>query len=109
MRLPVGPINRSLQDFARTNPYFNVEVWDAASSRMTVAGRNNRYNTIQIDGAVNNDLFGLAATANYEHLQIAPRACAAHDRHRFQQGIYTFQALDASNKEQDWGVEIGQP
>jgi outer membrane receptor for ferrienterochelin and colicin len=55
-------INRSLQDFARTNPYFNVEVWDAASSRMTVAGRNNRYNTIQIDGAVNNDLFGLADT-----------------------------------------------
>jgi Carboxypeptidase regulatory-like domain/TonB-dependent Receptor Plug Domain len=55
-------VNRSLQDFARTNPYFNVEVWDAASSRMTVAGRNNRYNTIQIDGAVNNDLFGLADT-----------------------------------------------
>ena len=29
---------------------------------MNVAGRNNRYNSIQIDGAVNNDLFGLAAT-----------------------------------------------
>ena len=29
---------------------------------MQVAGRNNRYNNIQIDGAVNNDLFGLAAT-----------------------------------------------
>src|SRR5207302_6662809 len=55
-------VNRSLQDFARTNPYFNVEVWDASSTRMTVAGRNNRYNTIQIDGAVNNDLFGLADT-----------------------------------------------
>jgi hypothetical protein len=27
-----------------------------------VAGRNNRYNNIQIDGAVNNDLFGLAAS-----------------------------------------------
>jgi outer membrane receptor for ferrienterochelin and colicin len=55
-------VNRSLQDFARTNPYFNVEVWDASSTRMTVAGRNNRYNTVQIDGAVNNDLFGLADT-----------------------------------------------
>ncbi len=55
-------VNRSLQDFARTNPYFNVEAWDASSTRMTVAGRNNRYNTIQIDGAVNNDLFGLADT-----------------------------------------------
>ena len=29
---------------------------------MNVAGRNNRYNSIQIDGAVNNDLFGLADT-----------------------------------------------
>jgi hypothetical protein len=55
-------VNRSLQDFARTNPYFTVESWDASSTRMTVAGRNNRYNTIQIDGAVNNDLFGLADT-----------------------------------------------
>src|SRR5262249_4458648 len=27
-----------------------------------VAGRNNRYNNIQIDGAVNNDVFGLAAS-----------------------------------------------
>src|SRR5688500_19495240 len=29
---------------------------------MTVAGKNNRYNSIAIDGAVNNDLFGLADT-----------------------------------------------
>src|SRR5690606_11936356 len=29
---------------------------------VSVAGRNERYNSIQIDGAVNNDLFGLAAT-----------------------------------------------
>src|SRR5204863_7976267 len=55
-------VNRSLQDFARTNPYFNVEVWDQSSTRMTVAGRNNRYNTIQIDGAVNNDLFALSGS-----------------------------------------------
>lgn len=55
-------VNRSLQDFARTNPYFNVDPGDASGTRMTVAGQNNRYNTIQIDGAVNNDLFGLADT-----------------------------------------------
>ncbi|HUP60307.1 MAG TPA: TonB-dependent receptor [Thermoanaerobaculia bacterium] len=55
-------VNRSLQDFARTNPYFNVDPIDATSTRMTVAGKNNRYNTVQIDGAVNNDLFGLADT-----------------------------------------------
>ena len=29
---------------------------------VSVAGRSNRYNNMQIDGAVNNDVFGLAAT-----------------------------------------------
>ena len=33
-----------------------------ADANISVSGKNNRYNTIQIDGAVNNDLFGLAAT-----------------------------------------------
>ncbi len=55
-------VNRSLQDFARTNPYFRVDPSDISSTRINVAGRNNRYNSIQIDGAVNNDLFGLADT-----------------------------------------------
>jgi len=55
-------VNRSLQDFARTNPYFVVDAQDFSSTRVNVAGRNNRYNSIQIDGAVNNDLFGLADT-----------------------------------------------
>ncbi len=55
-------VNRSLQDFARTNPYFRVDPTDTSSTRVNVAGRNNRYNSIQIDGAVNNDLFGLADT-----------------------------------------------
>ncbi|HET9768221.1 MAG TPA: carboxypeptidase regulatory-like domain-containing protein, partial [Thermoanaerobaculia bacterium] len=55
-------VRRQLQDFARMNPYFSVDAQDATASRINVAGRNNRYNTIQIDGAVNNDLFGLADT-----------------------------------------------
>ncbi|MBW3670832.1 MAG: carboxypeptidase regulatory-like domain-containing protein [Acidobacteria bacterium] len=55
-------VNRSIQDFARTNPLFNVAPFDSSATSVSVAGRNNRYNTIQIDGAVNNDLFGLAAT-----------------------------------------------
>src|SRR5688572_23349019 len=53
-------VNRAIQAFARTNPYFQVEAWDDASQRMTVAGRNNRFNNVQIDGAVNNDVFGLS-------------------------------------------------
>ena len=55
-------VNRSLQDFARTNPYFRVDPSDISATRINVAGRNNRYNQIQIDGAVNNDLFGLSDT-----------------------------------------------
>jgi outer membrane receptor protein involved in Fe transport len=55
-------VNRNLQDFARTNPYFSIRASDPSATEMSVAGRNNRYNNIQIDGAVNNDLFGLAAT-----------------------------------------------
>ena len=55
-------VNRSIQDMARINPYFTVDAGDSSATRVTVAGRNNRYNTIQIDGAVNNDLFGLADT-----------------------------------------------
>jgi len=54
-------VNRQLQDFARTNPYFNTSL-TGDGTFMFVAGRNNRYNNIQIDGAVNNDLFGLAAS-----------------------------------------------
>ena len=53
-------VNRQLQDFARTNPYFTTSL-TGNGDFMFVAGRNNRYNTIQLDGAVNNDLFGLSS------------------------------------------------
>ncbi len=52
-------LNRSLNDFARLSPYFNT---DEGQGGLTVAGKNYRYNNIQIDGAVNNDLFGLASS-----------------------------------------------
>ncbi len=55
-------IARGLEDFARTNPFFTVTPDNAEDSRLTVAGRSNRYNNISIDGAVNNDLFGLSAS-----------------------------------------------
>jgi hypothetical protein len=55
-------IRRQFQDFARTSPYVNVSASDSTQSTISVSGKNNRYNTIQIDGAVNNDLFGLAST-----------------------------------------------
>lgn len=44
-------ISRDFADFTKLTPQF---------SGNSVAGRNNRYNSILIDGSVNNDLFGLA-------------------------------------------------
>jgi hypothetical protein len=56
-------ISRSIFDFARTSPFFNTSANSSGDSDMiSVAGRNNRYNNMQIDGAVNNDVFGLAST-----------------------------------------------
>jgi hypothetical protein len=56
-------INRSLQDFARVSPHFVQYAFNADPSALSVAGRNTRYNNLQIDGAVNNDLFSIAASA----------------------------------------------
>ncbi len=50
-------ISRSVSDFTRLVP-------QAASSNggTSFSGTNNRYNSFQVDGVVNNDVFGLAGT-----------------------------------------------
>ncbi len=55
-------VGRGIEDFARTNPFFTITSDGNDPNSISVAGRNSRYNNIQIDGAVNNDLFGLADT-----------------------------------------------
>ena len=50
-------ISRNIADFARLTPQAKVSGDDVVS----ISGQNNRYNAIYIDGAVNNDVFGLAA------------------------------------------------
>src|SRR5215471_5673855 len=56
-------IARSVYDFARTSPHFNVGATSATDdTSVSVAGRNNRYNNMQIDGAVSNDVFGLSTS-----------------------------------------------
>ncbi|HEY7502100.1 MAG TPA: carboxypeptidase regulatory-like domain-containing protein [Vicinamibacterales bacterium] len=55
-------ISRNIVDIARTSPYFNPAGLNEDPLALSVAGRNNRYNNVQIDGAVNNDVFGLAAS-----------------------------------------------
>ncbi|TXF84712.1 TonB-dependent receptor [Neolewinella aurantiaca] len=51
-------LNRSIADFARLNPLAKV---DPDGGSVSIAGQNNRFNSIYIDGAVNNDAFGLSA------------------------------------------------
>lgn len=55
-------VDRGLTDFARTNPFFTISSENEDPDAISVAGRNSRYNSISIDGSVNNDLFGLADT-----------------------------------------------
>jgi len=50
-------INHSVADVARINPFVKVTEGGA----MYFAGSNNRYNSIQIDGAMSNDVFGLTS------------------------------------------------
>src|SRR6478736_4476388 len=51
--------NRNFQDLIATSP----QVVSAPGARqVNIAGANGRYNSIQIDGSVNNDLFGLGST-----------------------------------------------
>src|SRR5437762_10430078 len=54
-RLPT--LSRNFTDFIVTVP----QVVSAGVPGTSLGGQNNRFNNIQIDGGVNNDLFGLAA------------------------------------------------
>ncbi|HUW06777.1 MAG TPA: carboxypeptidase regulatory-like domain-containing protein [Williamwhitmania sp.] len=50
-------ISRSLQDYTRLTPQAVV-----VGGGISIAGSNNRYNNFQIDGTVNNDVFGLSSS-----------------------------------------------
>ncbi len=49
-------VSRSIADFARLTP--EAQLRDDAT--LSIGGQNNRYNAIYVDGAVNNDTFGLS-------------------------------------------------
>ena len=53
-RLP--SLSRNFTDFIQTVP----QVVSANVPGATVGGQNNRFNNVQVDGGVNNDVFGLA-------------------------------------------------
>ena len=58
-------ITRSIADIVRVSPLFNALGGGAGDGQsvVSVAGTSFRYNSLQIDGAANNDLFGLAGSA----------------------------------------------
>src|SRR5690606_22957126 len=59
----IPTINRRFQDFSKLSPQFSgAEAGNFSGSGSIAAGRNNRYNNIQIDGTQYNDLFGLGAS-----------------------------------------------
>jgi hypothetical protein len=57
-RLPT--LNRDFADFVQFTP--QVGIRDGDDGGIVVAGQNNRYNTIQVDGSTVNDRFGLGRT-----------------------------------------------
>ncbi|MGB3800784.1 MAG: carboxypeptidase-like regulatory domain-containing protein, partial [Lewinella sp.] len=54
-------VSRSIADFARLNPLAKIDEGDDGFG-IQIAGQNNRFNAIYIDGAVNNDAFGLSGS-----------------------------------------------
>ncbi|MFN0178467.1 MAG: TonB-dependent receptor domain-containing protein [Gemmatimonadales bacterium] len=55
-RLPL--LGRNFTSLLNINP----QVATTSGGGITIAGQNNRFNNIQIDGGINNDVFGLAAS-----------------------------------------------
>jgi len=53
----IPTLNRSINDYVRLTPQMNVK-----EGGISMSGMNNRYNAISVDGAVNNDVFGLSPT-----------------------------------------------
>lgn len=50
--------NRNFADLMKTNPFVSIR----SGEQVTALGMNNRYNSISIDGARQNDQFGLSST-----------------------------------------------
>lgn len=54
----IPTVSRSLSDYLRYTPQAKI----TGDGGVSIAGQNNRYNAFYIDGAINNDVFGLAAS-----------------------------------------------
>ncbi|BFG70126.1 carboxypeptidase regulatory-like domain-containing protein [Sediminibacterium sp. KACHI17] len=81
-------VGRNIYDYLRAVPQAKL---GASEGAVTIAGQNNRYNSFYVDGAVNNDVFGLSASGtNGGQAAIAPISIDAIDQ--FQVVISPFDA-----------------
>ncbi len=70
--------NRALDDIARLDP--RITVTDQSDGSISVAGQNNRYNNISVDGLSVTDPFGLNANGlGFTGSPISPDTIAAYD------------------------------
>src|SRR5439155_26512057 len=71
-------VGRNITDFLRATPQAKYTSTEGAIS---IAGQNNRYNAFYVDGALNNDVFGLAASGtNGGQANVAPISIDAIDQ-----------------------------
>lgn len=76
-------ISHSIADVTRLNPQVRV----ANTGAMYFAGVNNRYNSFQIDGAMNNDAYGL--TANGSNGRTGRHTTGIYGNHRTDSSKYS--------------------
>ena len=71
-------VNRNITDYLRAVPQAKLA---STEGSISIAGQNNRYNAFYVDGALNNDVFGLAASGtNGGQANIAPISIDAIDQ-----------------------------
>ena len=84
-------VGRNLQDFLRFTPSVKLTGGTGGLTGISIAGQNNRFNSLYIDGAVNNDQFGLSASgSNGGQTSVGPISIDAIDQ--FQVMISPFDA-----------------
>jgi len=57
----LSSIDRDITDAAKMNPFASVNLQSGGAKELTIAGANNRFNSLTIDGVALNDRFGLNA------------------------------------------------
>ncbi|MGB8193250.1 MAG: TonB-dependent receptor [Chitinophagaceae bacterium] len=73
----IPSVGRNISDFLSFTPQVKI----TGDGGVSIAGQNNRYNSFYIDGALNNDVFGLAASGtNGGQANIPPISIDAIDQ-----------------------------